>query len=70
MNKIAFLFPGQGSQFVGMGKDIYQNYSAGQNIYEKVDKILNRNISKICFCTRADFLDSLKKLKEKLDGSV
>ena len=29
-----------------------------------------KNIAKICFCTRADFLDSLKKLKEKLDGHV
>ena len=29
-----------------------------------------KNIAKLCFCTRADFLDSLKKLKEKLEGSV
>lgn len=49
MKKIAFIFPGQGSQSVGMGKDLYDNFDAAKNIYDEADKILEKNISKICF---------------------
>ena len=49
MKKIAFLFPGQGSQSVGMGKDIYENYEAAKNIYDTADKILGKSITKLCF---------------------
>ena len=47
--KIAFLFPGQGSQSVGMGKDIYDNYEVARNIYDTADKVLNKSITKLCF---------------------
>lgn len=47
--KIAFLFPGQGSQIVGMGKDIYENYKVSREIYDIADKTLGKSISKICF---------------------
>ncbi|MCP2604641.1 ACP S-malonyltransferase [Candidatus Aminicenantes bacterium AH-873-B07] len=47
--KIAFLFPGQGSQYVGMGKDFYENYAIAREIFSKANEILNFNLSKICF---------------------
>ncbi|MFQ6083927.1 MAG: ACP S-malonyltransferase [Candidatus Aminicenantia bacterium] len=47
--KIAFLFPGQGSQKVGMGKDFYENYPLAKDIFPRADEILGFEISKICF---------------------
>lgn len=49
MAKLAFIFPGQGSQSVGMGKDLYENYESAKNIFDQADKILGKSISKICF---------------------
>lgn len=49
MKKLAFIFPGQGSQSVGMGKDLYDNFEAAKNVFNKADEILGRNISTICF---------------------
>lgn len=47
--KIAFLFPGQGSQSVGMGKDLYNNFSAAKNVFDTADLTLGKSISTICF---------------------
>ncbi len=49
VKKIAFLFPGQGSQAVGMGKDIYENYEEARNIYDTADEVLGKSITKLCF---------------------
>lgn len=49
MAKIAFIFPGQGSQSVGMGKDLYDNFEAAKKVFDEADKILGKNISTICF---------------------
>lgn len=47
--KIAFLFPGQGSQSVGMGKDLYDNFDAAKNVFDNADKVLGKSITSLCF---------------------
>ena len=47
--KRAFLFPGQGAQIVGMGKDIYENYQEARKIYDKATEISGIDIKKLCF---------------------
>lgn len=45
--KIAFLFPGQGAQYPGMGKDFANTYSEARYVFEEANEILQRNLSKI-----------------------
>lgn len=47
--KTAIVFPGQGSQSVGMGKDLFENFSSAREVFKKVDDILALNLSKIMF---------------------
>ena len=49
MSKIAFVFPGQGSQKVGMGKDFYDSYACAKNVFEEADEALGFSITKMCF---------------------
>lgn len=49
MVDFALIFPGQGAQYVGMGRDLYEQYPAAKVIYEKANKILGFDIAKICF---------------------
>lgn len=49
MGKIAFVFPGQGAQSVGMGYDAYNENEAAKNIYDTFNTILGRNLTKVCF---------------------
>ena len=49
MSKTAFLFPGQGSQSVGMGKDLADNFSVAREVFEEADQALGFSISKLCF---------------------
>ena len=47
--KIGLIFPGQGSQAVGMGKDFYDNTQIGKDIFSKADEILGYSLSNLCF---------------------
>lgn len=47
--KIAFLFPGQGSQSVGMGKDLYENFDSAKNVFDTADRVLGKSITTLCF---------------------
>ncbi len=48
-SKIAFLFPGQGSQAVGMGKDLYLNSIAAREVFDEIDDTLGRKLSTMMF---------------------
>ena len=56
MSNTAFLFPGQGSQQVGMGKALYEQSAAAKAIYDEADEALGFSISKMCFEGPADDL--------------
>lgn len=58
--KIGFLFPGQGSQKVGMGKDLYENYEEVRKIYDEVSKITGTNIKQISFEGPEEILNETK----------
>ncbi|MGI6317120.1 MAG: ACP S-malonyltransferase, partial [Dethiobacteria bacterium] len=49
MGKCAFLFPGQGAQYVGMGKEMAENFPASRAVFEEADDILGYKLSNIIF---------------------
>ncbi|MHB8898527.1 MAG: ACP S-malonyltransferase [Thermoguttaceae bacterium] len=58
MSRIAFLFPGQGAQAVGMGKRLYESVPAARQLYDRAGEILGYDLAKLCFEGPAEQLDS------------
>ena len=49
MRKIAFIFPGQGAQVVGMGKDVYDNSTVAKEIFDKASEAVDLDLKALCF---------------------
>ena len=85
MRKIAFIFPGQGAQTTGMGKDLYENFESARKVFDRADSVLEKSVSKICFegpdevlkqtvntqsCLLTVSIAALEALKEASNGSI
>jgi len=49
MSRVAFVFPGQGSQYAGMGKELAESFPAAREVFEEADRALGFSISQLCF---------------------
>lgn len=60
MNKIAYLFPGQGAQYPGMGRDFAASFVTAREVFEEADEVLKEHLSQIVFEGPADLLTQTK----------
>ena len=58
--KIGYIFPGQGTQTVGMGKDIYEEYEEARDVYKKIDITLGENVEELTYNSSQDVLNETK----------
>lgn len=66
MKRVAFMFPGQGSQKVGMGKEFYDNYSSVKELFQKADQVLNKNLTEIMFTGPQELLTETENAQPAL----
>ena len=58
MSKIAFLFPGQGAQYVGMGQQVADSLASARALYDRAAAVLGYDLAKLCFEGPAEELDT------------
>lgn len=58
--KLGFVFPGQGAQYVGMGKDLYEKYDTVKNVYKRANDILGIDVAKLTFESSEEVLNQTK----------
>ena len=58
--KIGFLFPGQGAQYIGMGKDLYDNFEEYRNVYQKVNEITGIDVADLTLNKTEEILNQTK----------
>jgi [acyl-carrier-protein] S-malonyltransferase len=66
VSKIAFLFPGQGAQTVGMGKAVYDEYPAVRALFDRAGAVLGYDLAKLCFEGPAETLDQTDRSQPAL----
>ena len=57
MEKFALIFPGQGAQYIGMGKDLFEQFAIARDIYTQADELLSMPISQLCFSGEVEKLN-------------
>src|SRR5438034_9942334 len=57
LTALAFVFPGQGSQAVGMGRDVYETSAAARATFDEADRVLGYKLSEVCFIGPAERLN-------------
>jgi len=66
MSKICLLFPGQGSQAIGMGKDLYDNYPEAKKVFETASEVLGFSMEELCFNGPEDKLKATENTQPAL----